>query len=379
MVEQPEQVVGVFEAGLGAAGGMDRLPEAGEFGGLVVANPLDDLGGTQGECYVARQGMRPGGAGEELAGTFENRQMLGFEGAANGGNQDGGVAFGVGAGMAEGGKQRGRNALAADTGGDRDLAHFGVGFVKTPGRHRVLRGRLVVHPGVVTFTDDPPALFGFHGFQPRRDGLLGALGADFGGEHLEGQMAKTLAVEAAEIGLIGVVVGRAEPNARKATAGHRLIAAGGRIDLDRLFFEHLLGQVRLPQMADGFFLGEKQRAIELAMKERRAGGGHFKQRPAPAALGEQNFRNIKERVNAGDLADFLADQMDCLAIGMQSHPHAGRRENLLRWGRGVAAVLKRSPPTLALALALALAGPAVIAATRIPGTGVAAIAIPRLS
>ena len=50
--------------------------------------------------------MRAGGAGVELALAFENRQMLGLDGAANGGNQNRRMIAGVGAGDFQRGQQR---------------------------------------------------------------------------------------------------------------------------------------------------------------------------------------------------------------------------------------------------------------------------------
>ena len=51
--------------------------------------------------------MRAGGAGVEFALAFENRQVLGFDGLADGGNQDGRMIAGVVAGELQRGHQRG--------------------------------------------------------------------------------------------------------------------------------------------------------------------------------------------------------------------------------------------------------------------------------
>ena len=108
LMQQPEEVGGVFGGWGGAAFGQDGLPEAFELGGLVGADPLDHDAGALGEDRIGRQRVRAGGAGEELALALEDRQVFGFDGAAHRRDQHRGMVAGVVAGEFEGGEQGGR-------------------------------------------------------------------------------------------------------------------------------------------------------------------------------------------------------------------------------------------------------------------------------
>ena len=98
LMEQPEEIGGVFRGWGGAAFRQDGLPEAFKFGGLVGADPGDHDAWAFGEDGAGRQWMRAGRAGEEFSLALEHRQVLGFHGAAHRRDQDGGVVAGVVAG-----------------------------------------------------------------------------------------------------------------------------------------------------------------------------------------------------------------------------------------------------------------------------------------
>ena len=87
----------------------------------------------------------------------------------------------------------------------------------------------------------------------------------------EGHVGETLAVQAAQVDLIGMEIRRAEPLAGDAAAGDRLEVSGRRIDLDGFLLDELIAQFGLPKMADGFLAGEENGLIELAAEQRRRG------------------------------------------------------------------------------------------------------------
>ena len=70
--------------------------------------------------------------------------------------------------------------------------------------------------------EDAPVGLVFHGVHPCADGVLGAVGADFCEVGLEGHFLEKLAVNAADFGLVAVVVWWAEELAGDAAAGDGL-------------------------------------------------------------------------------------------------------------------------------------------------------------
>ena len=129
---------------------------------------------------------------------------------------------------------------------------------------------LVFDPCIIAIAFDAPAGFFLHRFEPRVDHFLTAFGADFGGIGLEGHVGEALAMDAAEIGLVGVEVGRAKQFARESAACDGLEIAAWWIDLDGFLFDKLLAQIGVPEMTNRFLACDKKRAVDLAVKEWRA-------------------------------------------------------------------------------------------------------------
>ena len=166
--------------------------------------------------------MRPGRSGVELALALEDGQVLVFHRAANCGDEGGGVVAGVAAGNFQRGEQGRGQVFRGDGSGNVGDPGLREGFVETACAQCALGLGAVGDPRVVVLALDPPAGLGFHGFQPGVDGVLAALGADFRGVGLEGHAGEALTMQAAEIGLVGMEIHRAEPFAGETAAGDRL-------------------------------------------------------------------------------------------------------------------------------------------------------------
>lgn len=76
-------------------------------------------------------------------------------------------------------------------------------------------------------------------------------------------------------------------------------------------------------MAGGFLAFDEQRAVDLAMNECWLAFIDFEVCAAAAAFGDDDLCHIVERINAGDLLDFLADEADRFLIGDDQDLHAG--------------------------------------------------------
>ena len=100
-------------------------------------------------------------------------------------------------------------------------------------------------------------------------------------------------MQAAQVGLIGMEIDRAEPLAGDAATGDCLEISGRGIDLDGFFFDQLIAQLGVPEMADGFLAGEENGVLQLAADERGVGFGRFENRTAAGFLGEQDLGDIE--------------------------------------------------------------------------------------
>jgi hypothetical protein len=147
-------------------------------------------------------------------------------------------------------------------------------------------------------------------------------------------------VQAAEIGLIGVEIRWSEPFAGNAAAGDRLEISGWRVDVDDFLVEQAGAEFGIPEVAERFFAGGEKGFIELAEEQRGLGVLDFEQGAAAGALGEEDLRDIVKRVNAGDLMDFLADEVNGFGIGDERDADAGGGSNFLALRRAVAAILE---------------------------------------
>ena len=117
-------------------------------------------------------------------------------------------------------------------------------------------------------------------------------------------------MHAADLGLVAVVVRRAEEFAGYAAAGDGLEIPFRRIGFDGGFRNETVFPRRFQQVAQGFFLGEENRFIDLAAEEGFVFFGDLENRAATGALGEDDFRDVEERIDAGDLVDLLANELD---------------------------------------------------------------------
>jgi hypothetical protein len=100
------------------------------------------------------------------------------------------------------------------------------------------------------------------------------------------------------------------------------------------------------------------------------GLGCFENGTQARFFSEKDFGDVEQRIDAGDLVDFLADELDGLLVGDDGDAHAdGWRSFLLnRWAAAAifefaATVLKRTAfSTLAIARTCRTSGAAVVAA-----------------
>lgn len=107
----------------------------------------------------------------------------------------------------------------------------------------------------VGFCDQAPAGLLLHGFEPFVDGFFGAFGFDFCDVGFERHVCEALAVNAADFGLVGVVIRWAEKCAGDAAFGDGLEVAFGWVDLDGGFLDELGAPWGVEDVLDGFFLG----------------------------------------------------------------------------------------------------------------------------
>ena len=83
-------------------------------------------------------------------------------------------------------------------------------------------------------------------------------------------------------------------------------------------------------MAEGFLLGEEDGVIKFAAEEGFVFLGDLEERAATGALGEDDFRDVEEWIDAGDLLDLLADEFDRGLVGDDGYGDAfGGRDEFL--------------------------------------------------
>ena len=369
LLEQPEKVCREVGGRGGGAFREDGFPEAFEFGGFVGADPLDHDCGPGGEHGTGREGVWSCGAGVEFALAFEDGEVFSLDRPADGGDQDGGVLAGVVAGLAEAGEQGGREVFGGNGSGNLNAA----GLLECPRKAMqggdALRLAAVVDPGFRVGRFDAPAGFQFHGFEPCIDRFLAAFGMDAGLVDLEPDVREALAVDAAEVWLVGVEIGRAEPFAGHATFGDRLEIPRRRIHLDGFLLDELRAPIGGPKVAHRLIAGEEERVVLCAVDERRVIGVDFEAGAAATAFREEDVGDIEQGINAGDLVDFLADEVDRLGIRLEDDADSGCGEDFLagRWGVAAVAVVaalewRAAIIEIALAAVVAIPGAAVVTA-----------------
>jgi hypothetical protein len=91
-------------------------------------------------------------------------------------------------------------------------------------------------------------------------------------------------------------------------------------------------------VADRFLASEEKGFLQLAADKRGVGLGGFENRPTAGFFREQDLGDIEERIDPGDLMNFLADEMNGLRIGGDGHADPFFRACFFDPGRGVAAV-----------------------------------------
>ena len=434
LLEEPEKVGGVFGGRCGGTFREDGFPEAFEFGGWVLADPFHHFRRARGEHGIGGEGVGAGGAGEEFAFALEDGHVLGFEDFADQRDEDGGVLAVMVSGALQACKQAGGEVFAGNCGGDLGFAGDVVGFfqnlgdecalefraigepfdLRTGGRFRGgggfffydrfrffggfggsfrgfgggfgflflgLMGRMGLigrifgqarrHGGAFLVGEDAPAGLHFLGLQPCVDGLFAALGADFRDIGFERHVGKALAVDAADFRLVGVEIRWPEPFAGDAAAGDGLEVALGRIDLDGGFLDEAVAPRGFEEVAEGFLLGEENGFLQLATVEGILFPGDFENGAAARALGEDDLRDIEERIDAGDVLDFLGDELDRGFLGDEFHGDAFGRCDLLALEVRAAAA---SPIgiTASAASASALGATAVIAPAAVVAVATAA-------
>ena len=101
----------------------------------------------------------------------------------------------------------GRGDGSQDFGG----ARLGERLIEASGDKSAFGFGAIIDPGIVVGAFNAPAGFDFGGFEPCVDGVLAAFGADFSGVGGEGHVGETFVMQTAQIHLIGMKVGWAEP------------------------------------------------------------------------------------------------------------------------------------------------------------------------
>ncbi len=117
-------------------------------------------------------------------------------------------------------------------------------------------------------------------------------------------------MEAAEVCLVVVVIRRAEPLAGEAALGDGLEISLRGIDFVGGFLDEAGAPIGGEQVGEGFFFGEVEGFLDLATVEGILFLGNLKGGAAAGALGEDDLCDIEEWIDAGDLVDFLADELD---------------------------------------------------------------------
>jgi len=103
-------------------------------------------------------------------------------------------------------------------------------------------------------------------------------------------------------------------------------------------------------MAQRFLFGEEKGLIELALIEWRPGFLDFNERATAGTLGEENLRDIEQRINAGDLMNFLADEMNGLVVRYDGDSDSLCRCDVLTLRRAATAILEVAVSTAAATL-----------------------------
>lgn len=218
------------------------------------------------------------------------------------------------------------------------------------------------------FGKDAPAGLDLHGLQPFVYGFLSALGADFRGVGLEGHVREALTVDAADVRLVGVEVGWAEPFAGDATFGDGLETAFWRIHFDGGFLDEACAPVCLEDVLDGFFFCQEEGFLNLAAVEFRLLFRNLKNGEAAGALGQDDLGDIKEWIDAGYLVDFLTDGLDGGFIGQEGDVDAFCRGDLLAGLEVAVAVVTVGATTVASASLLATVVATIIATELVAAT-----------
>ena len=85
-------------------------------------------------------------------------------------------------------------------------------------------------------------------------------------------------------------------------------------------------------MTRGFLARDKKRVVDLPVEKWRACFFGLDDRTAAAAFGDDDLRDIEERVNARDLMHFLADESHRFGIGDDRDLYAdGGSDDGLAW------------------------------------------------
>ena len=257
LVQEPEKISGIFRGRFGQSLWQHRLPQAGEFGGGVVANPLDHGGRAFGENDACFEGVGAGWAGVEFSEAFKDGQVFSFQGAAYRRDEDGRMLAGMAADHAQRGEQTGGNIFRGYCTGNLSTPHLGIHRLKAARRHCPFRFRAVINPSIFVAALDAPAHLLFHGFHPSGNSFIAAFRANSGCINLEWHVVKSLTVQPAQVRLIGMMVRRTQPDTGHPAAGHRLKPPTRRIHFNGFLFNQLLAQIRPPQVTHRFLSRQK--------------------------------------------------------------------------------------------------------------------------
>jgi hypothetical protein len=90
--------------------------------------------------------------------------------------------------------------------------------------------------------------------------------------------------------------------------------AGWRINLDGFLFDEFVFQVRVPEVAGCFLAGEEDGFFQFADDQWGVWCGSLEDGAAARFFCEEDLCDIEERIDASDLMDFLADEVDGLLV-----------------------------------------------------------------